>query len=178
MLFIKNGYVKPITGEDIENGAVLIDDNGKIAAVGKDLKAPEGATVIDAKGQVMVSRPLGVYSSTMLVTADTIAAQASEAYQGIALRTIIVDKTTMNEVTNIASVPSRLLLLWILCLPNFLPIKAANASPYPQEKITANTSSLLSSQPQHTDITVANITKTMIRLLLSSPFFLSVRVSE
>ncbi len=53
MLFIKNGYVKPITGEDIENGAVLIDDAGKIAAVGKELTAPEGATVIDAKGRLV-----------------------------------------------------------------------------------------------------------------------------
>ncbi len=53
MLFIKNGYVKPITGKDIENGAVLIDDAGKIAAVGKDLEAPAGATVIDAKGHLV-----------------------------------------------------------------------------------------------------------------------------
>ena len=34
MLLIKNGYVKTMAGADIENGAVLIDDNGKILAVG------------------------------------------------------------------------------------------------------------------------------------------------
>ena len=40
MILIKNGYVKPMVGEDIENGCVLIGDDGKIVAVGKDLEAP------------------------------------------------------------------------------------------------------------------------------------------
>ena len=41
MILIKNGYIKPMVGEDIENGCVLIGDDGKIAAVGADLRAPE-----------------------------------------------------------------------------------------------------------------------------------------
>lgn len=53
MLLIKNGYVKTMAGPDIENGCVLIDDNGKIAAVGADLVAPENATVIDAEGRLV-----------------------------------------------------------------------------------------------------------------------------
>ena len=53
MLLIKNGYIKPMVGADLENGCVLIDDNGKIAAVGPDLEAPEGATVIDAEGRLV-----------------------------------------------------------------------------------------------------------------------------
>ena len=53
MLFIKNGYIKTMAGADIENGALLIDDNGKIAAVGADLTAPEGAVVIDAEGRLV-----------------------------------------------------------------------------------------------------------------------------
>lgn len=53
MLFIRNGYIKPITGEDIPNGCVLVDDNGKIAAVGKALEAPAGAQVIDAEGRLV-----------------------------------------------------------------------------------------------------------------------------
>ena len=51
MLFIKNGYIKTMAGPDIENGCLLIDDNGKIAAIGANLAAPEGATVIDAEGR-------------------------------------------------------------------------------------------------------------------------------
>ena len=52
MLLIKNGYIKPMVGADIENGCVLIDDNGKIAAVGAEINAP-GAQVIDAEGRLV-----------------------------------------------------------------------------------------------------------------------------
>ena len=53
MILIKNGYIKPMVGSDIENGCVLIGDDGKIAAVGKDLSVPENATVIDAAGKLV-----------------------------------------------------------------------------------------------------------------------------
>ena len=53
MLLIKNGYIKPMVGADLENGCVLIDDNGKIAAVGAAMEAPAGATVIDAEGRLV-----------------------------------------------------------------------------------------------------------------------------
>lgn len=53
MILIKNGYVKPIVGADIENGSVLIGDDGKIIAVGENIEAPECATVIDAEGRLV-----------------------------------------------------------------------------------------------------------------------------
>jgi imidazolonepropionase-like amidohydrolase len=53
MILIKNGYVKPMVGSDIENGSVLIGDDGKIIAVGENIEAPEGATVIDAEGRLV-----------------------------------------------------------------------------------------------------------------------------
>ncbi len=53
MLLIKNGHVKTMVGEDINGGSVLIDDDGKIVVVGLDVKAPEGCTVIDAKGRLV-----------------------------------------------------------------------------------------------------------------------------
>ena len=53
MLLIKNGYIKPMVGSDMENGCVLIGDDGKIVALGEDLTAPEGATVIDAAGRLV-----------------------------------------------------------------------------------------------------------------------------
>ena len=53
MLLIKNGFVKPMVGNDIENGCVLIGDDGKIVAVGAELTAPEGAQVIDAQGRLV-----------------------------------------------------------------------------------------------------------------------------
>ena len=53
MLLIKNGYIKTMAGPDIENGSILIGDDGKIAAVGKDLIALEGCTILDAKGRLV-----------------------------------------------------------------------------------------------------------------------------
>ena len=52
MLLIKNGYVKPIVGEDIPNGCVLIGDDGKILNVAPSIDAP-GAEVIDAQGRLV-----------------------------------------------------------------------------------------------------------------------------
>ena len=53
MILIKNGYIKPMVGEDIENGCVLIGDDGKIMAVGAQVDAPEGCTIIDAEGRLV-----------------------------------------------------------------------------------------------------------------------------
>ena len=53
MLLIKNGYIKPMVGQDSPNGCVLIDDNGKIAQVAAQIDAPEGAQVIDAQGRLV-----------------------------------------------------------------------------------------------------------------------------
>ena len=53
MLLIKNGHVKTMIGEDIISGSVLIDDDGKIAAVGADIDAPAGAQIIDAEGRLV-----------------------------------------------------------------------------------------------------------------------------
>jgi len=53
MIFIKNGYIKTIAGSDIENGCILLGDDGKIAAVGAELTAPAGAEIIDAEGRLV-----------------------------------------------------------------------------------------------------------------------------
>lgn len=53
MILIKNGHIKPMVGSDIENGCVLIGDDGKIAAVGAVLEAPAGAVVVDAQGKLV-----------------------------------------------------------------------------------------------------------------------------
>ena len=50
---IKNATVLTVTRGTIENGDVLIR-NGKIAAVGKNLKPPAGATVIDGTGMYLL----------------------------------------------------------------------------------------------------------------------------
>jgi len=53
MLLIKNGHVKTMAGAEFLCGDVLIDDAGKIAAVGENLQAPDGAEIIDAEGRLV-----------------------------------------------------------------------------------------------------------------------------
>ncbi len=53
MLLIKNGHIKPMVGKDLENGCVLIGDDGKIVAVAASLEAPEGTQIIDAQGKLV-----------------------------------------------------------------------------------------------------------------------------
>src|ERR1700729_1930940 len=50
---IKNATILTITHGNIEHGSILIRD-GKIAEVGTDIKAPDGATVIDASGEFVL----------------------------------------------------------------------------------------------------------------------------
>src|SRR5438309_11235422 len=45
-VLINNAVVMTVTHGNIQNGSIYIKD-GKIAAVGRNLKAPAGATVID-----------------------------------------------------------------------------------------------------------------------------------
>lgn len=65
---IRNATVYTGTGERIDDGAVLLQD-GKIAAVGKQIAAPAGAVVLDAGGKFVtpglidVHSHLGVYPS-------------------------------------------------------------------------------------------------------------------
>ena len=52
-ILVRNATILTITHGNIEHGSILIRD-GKIAAVGTDVKAPEGATIIDAAGQFVM----------------------------------------------------------------------------------------------------------------------------
>jgi formylmethanofuran dehydrogenase subunit A len=51
-VLIKHAVVMTVTYGNIQNGEVYIQD-GKIAAVGKDVSVPAGATVIDAGGKYL-----------------------------------------------------------------------------------------------------------------------------
>ena len=53
MLLIKNGYIKTMAGDDIKNGYVLIDDDGKIAAIGECYEASASCDIIDAGGRLV-----------------------------------------------------------------------------------------------------------------------------
>lgn len=52
MLLIQNAHIKTMSGADIPNGCLLVED-GKIAAVAPEIDAPVGAKVIDAQGRLL-----------------------------------------------------------------------------------------------------------------------------
>jgi imidazolonepropionase-like amidohydrolase len=52
-IVIRNATILTVTNGTIRNGSILIRD-GKIAAVGRNVRVPEGATVIDATGQYVM----------------------------------------------------------------------------------------------------------------------------
>ena len=59
---IMDGQVHTVTGDVIENGDVIIRD-GRIAQVGPDLSAPQGAQTIDASGKVVTPGFFAPYST-------------------------------------------------------------------------------------------------------------------
>jgi len=60
-VLITNATIYTGTGEKIENGSLLMRD-GSIAAIGKDVAAPEGVRVIDAKGRFVTPGIIDVHS--------------------------------------------------------------------------------------------------------------------
>lgn len=79
---IKNAHIKPITAPDLEKADLLIAD-GKIAAIGENLEAPEGCVIFDADG--------------MLVTPGLIDAHTHIGLHGEAVRWEGLD---INEMSN------------------------------------------------------------------------------
>ena len=53
MLLIKNGHIKTMAGPEIQNGSILIGDDGKIIAVGEGITAPEFCAVLNAQGRLV-----------------------------------------------------------------------------------------------------------------------------
>lgn len=66
MLLIQNGHIKPIVGPELETGSVLIDDSGKIAAIGADIHVPEGTQTIDAGGRLVTPGCIDAHCHTGL----------------------------------------------------------------------------------------------------------------
>ncbi|MGI6344592.1 MAG: amidohydrolase [Bacillota bacterium] len=65
MIAIKGGKIITITQGVIEDGVILVE-NGKIAAIGKDVAIPEGAEVIDASGKTITPGLIDAHSHISL----------------------------------------------------------------------------------------------------------------
>lgn len=53
MILLKNGRIKTMAGEELEQGSLLIGDDGKILAVGAQLDAPADTQIIDVGGRLV-----------------------------------------------------------------------------------------------------------------------------
>src|SRR3954451_12974232 len=62
-ILIRNATVLTVTKGTVQNGSVLIE-NGKIAAVGKNVSAPADATVVDATGKYLMPGIIDCHSHT------------------------------------------------------------------------------------------------------------------
>ena len=71
MLLIKNGRLKTMASPDLPCGSILMDDEGKICAVGADIPETSDMTVIDADGRLVTPGcveahcHIGVHNSAM-----------------------------------------------------------------------------------------------------------------
>ena len=61
MIAIKGGKIITITQGVIEDGVILVED-GKITAIGKDVAIPEGAQVVDAAGKTVMPGLIDAHS--------------------------------------------------------------------------------------------------------------------
>jgi imidazolonepropionase-like amidohydrolase len=95
---IRNATILTVTKGTIEGGSILIR-NGKIAAVGKDVRVPQGAKVIDATGQYVMPGIIDCHShiavegnvnegsiavSSMVAIEDVIDASDIDIYRDLA----------------------------------------------------------------------------------------------
>ncbi len=62
-VLIRNATVLTVTKGTVQNGSVLIE-NGKIAAIGKNISAPPDATVVDASGKFLMPGIIDCHSHT------------------------------------------------------------------------------------------------------------------
>jgi len=72
-ILIKGGTIVPVTKPIIKKGDILIKD-GKIVQMGRRIKAPRGARVIDARGLYIYPGMIDAYSSLGMVEVGSVSA--------------------------------------------------------------------------------------------------------
>src|SRR5437867_1843091 len=87
---INNAVVMTVTHGNIQNGSIYIKD-GKIAAVGPNLKAPAGATVIDAGGKYLTP---GIIDSHSHIALDD---DVNEATSPVTPHMMMIDAFNSND---------------------------------------------------------------------------------
>lgn len=62
MLVVKGAKIYPVVGEVLNDGMMLIGDDGKIAGIGQGLAVPDNAKVVDLKGKVIIPGIIDAHS--------------------------------------------------------------------------------------------------------------------
>lgn len=106
ILAIKGAKVYTVSGAPIENAVVLIE-NGKISAVGADVKVPDGAEVLDAGGKVLVPGLVDPSSRLFLDSTDLWGGGSPEqdAYDLVNPFDPLYKEALQNGVTTVALLP-------------------------------------------------------------------------
>ena len=113
---IRGGTVVTGTGQRIENGTVVIED-GRITAVGANVQAPAGATVIDASGRFVYPGMIDAYTPLGLseiggISTMNLRSELGEfnphmrAVVALNVDSELLGVTRANGVTNVLSTPS------------------------------------------------------------------------
>ena len=96
MLVIKHAKIYPITGPALNKGMLLIDNNGKIKAIGKDIDVPEEAEIKDFSGKVILPGLIDVHSHVG-IWGD---GEGMDAYDGNEMPDPINAKVSALDATN------------------------------------------------------------------------------
>src|SRR5437763_15216425 len=84
-LAIRNAAVETMAGAGrLEHATVVVRD-GKVAAVGKDVAAPEDATVIDAAGGTLIPGIIDPHFEVSIAAATADAGQRTVVFRGRAI---------------------------------------------------------------------------------------------
>lgn len=62
MLVVKGAKIYPVIGDVLDNGMMIIGNDGKIAAIGKELPIPDHAEILDLTGKVVIPGLIDAHS--------------------------------------------------------------------------------------------------------------------
>jgi len=106
IVVVKAGHVITVTGEDIENGEIVIRD-GKIELVGKRLEYPAGATIIDAPNETVMPGLLNAFTRYGLANYNRSGVHGdNKGDEGVILDEIDFEPLLSNGYTAVAWCPA------------------------------------------------------------------------
>lgn len=96
MLLVKGAKIYPVNGDTLENGMMLIDANGKIAAIGENVSAPADTPVLDLSGKVVLPGFVDAHSHVG-IWGD---GEGRPAYDGNEMSAPVVGQVNALDATN------------------------------------------------------------------------------